>query len=87
MADDVSPGGPRPRYKTRSASISAPGSTSMENVLMPTAASGGGGGAAGDGGTPGYRRRKPATRSQSARITGARSVSFSNGATLSTVGF
>lgn len=66
MADDVSPG-PRPRYKTRSASISAPASESMENVLMPTASTG----------TPegsGYRRRKPATRSQSARITGARSV-------------
>lgn len=77
MADDVSPG-PRPRYKTRSASISAPASTSMENVLMPNTVSGtgtAGAGAAGDGGTPGYRRRKPATRSQSARITGARSVS------------
>lgn len=72
MADDVSPG-PRPRYKTRSASISAPASTSMENVLMPNAASGQG---TPDGGTPGYRRRKPATRSQSARITGARSVSI-----------
>lgn len=73
MADDVSPG-PRPRYKTRSASISAPASTSMENVLMPTAVSGTG--TPDGGGTPGYRRRKPATRSQSARITGARSVSL-----------
>lgn len=70
MADDVSPGS-RPRYKTRSASISAPASTSMENVLMPTAT----GTSTPEGsGTPGYRRRK-ATRSQSARITGARSVS------------
>lgn len=68
MADDVSPG-VRPRYKTRSASISAPTSTSMENVLVPPS------GANEGGGTPGYRRRKPATRSQSARITsGARSV-------------
>lgn len=70
MAEDVSPG-PRPRYKSRSASISAPASTSMENVLMPTPVSGTGT----PDGTPGYRRRKPATRSQSARITGARSVS------------
>lgn len=44
----------------------------MENVLMPTSATGTN--TPDGGGTPGYRRRK-ATRSQSARITGARSVS------------
>ncbi|GAB0092549.1 GTP-binding protein RAD [Sergentomyia squamirostris] len=55
--------------KTRSASICAPASTSLENVLLPPSGSG-----TPDNGTPSYRRRRPATRSQSARITGARSV-------------
>ncbi|XP_055688076.1 GTP-binding protein REM 1 [Lutzomyia longipalpis] len=55
--------------KTRSASICAPASTSLENVLLPPSGSG-----TPDNGTPSYRRRRPATRSQSARITGPRSV-------------
>lgn len=57
------------RHKTRSASICAPSTGSLETILnppdRPTA----------ENGTPGYQRRRPATRSQSARITGARSVS------------
>lgn len=56
-----------PRVKTRSASISAPTSGSLETILNPPSSNG----------TPeiGYQRRRPATRTQSARITGARSVS------------
>lgn len=56
------------RVKTRSASISAPTSGSLETILNPPSSNG----------TPeiGYQRRRPATRTQSARITGARSVSF-----------
>lgn len=56
-----------PRVKTRSASISAPTSGSLETILNPPS----------NNGTPeiGYQRRRPATRTQSARITGARSVS------------
>lgn len=56
-----------PRVKTRSASISAPTSGSLETILNPPSSNG----------TPeiGYTRRRPATRTQSARITGARSVS------------
>ncbi|XP_055316265.1 uncharacterized protein LOC129575989 [Sitodiplosis mosellana] len=55
-----------PRVKTRSASISAPTSGSLETILNPPSSNG----------TPeiGYQRRRPATRTQSARITGARSV-------------
>lgn len=55
-----------PRVKTRSASISAPTSGSLETILNPPTSNG----------TPeiGYQRRRPATRTQSARITGARSV-------------
>lgn len=55
------------RVKTRSASISAPTSGSLETILNPPSSNG----------TPdiGYQRRRPATRTQSARITGARSVS------------
>lgn len=58
-----------PRVKTRSASISAPTSGSLETILNPPSSNG----------TPeiGYQRRRPATRTQSARITGARSVSKS----------
>lgn len=59
-----------PRVKTRSASISAPNSGSLETILNPPSGNG----------TPdiGYQRRRPATRTQSARITGARSVSRRN---------
>lgn len=65
MADE------RPQYKTRSASISAPASSSLEAMInsqqleidSPEG-----------GGTPNYRRRKPATRSQSARIPSGRTV-------------
>lgn len=65
MADD---GLHKPQYKTRSASISAPASSSLEAIInsqqldIDTP----------DGGTPNYRRRKPATRSQSARIPAGR---------------
>lgn len=61
---------PHGRHKTRSASICAPSSGSLETILNPPSGSG-----TPDNGTPGYQRRRPATRSQSARITGARSVS------------
>lgn len=58
---------PHGRQKTRSASICAPTSGSLETILNPPSSNG----------TPeiGYQRRRPATRTQSARITGARSVS------------
>ncbi|XP_032570224.1 GTP-binding protein RAD isoform X1 [Drosophila sechellia] len=72
MVDDISPMHHRMQKKTRSASICATGA-SIETVIhgMPGAS----GSATPEGGTPGYRRRRPATRSQSARITsGARSV-------------
>ncbi|XP_022230117.2 GTP-binding protein RAD isoform X2 [Drosophila obscura] len=72
MVDDISPMHYRMQKKTRSASICATGA-SIETVIhgLPTAS----GSATPEGGTPGYRRRRPATRSQSARITsGARSV-------------
>ncbi|KAH8401822.1 hypothetical protein KR009_008074 [Drosophila setifemur] len=72
MVDDISPMHHRMQKKTRSASICATGA-SIETVIhgMPSAS----GSATPEGGTPGYRRRRPATRSQSARITsGARSV-------------
>ncbi|XP_066592715.1 GTP-binding protein RAD isoform X2 [Prorops nasuta] len=70
-----------PRRKTRSASICAPGFSSMEQMLgaMPPTGyrervldreSGGG---TPEGSTP-TRRRKPATRSQSARVSGNKSV-------------
>lgn len=60
----------RVQKKTRSASICAvTGSLEAAISNMPS------GTATPDGGTPGYRRRRPATRTQSARITsGARSV-------------
>ncbi|XP_055918133.1 GTP-binding protein RAD isoform X2 [Eupeodes corollae] len=60
----------RVQKKTRSASICAvTGSLEAAIQNMPS------GSATPDGGTPGYRRRRPATRTQSARITGgARSV-------------
>lgn len=69
MCDDAAPMGMQ--KKTRSASICAT-TGSIETIIqsMPS------GNATPEGGTPGYRRRRPATRSQSARITsGARSVS------------
>lgn len=56
------------RHKTRSASICAPSTGSLETILNPPDR------ATAENGTPGYQRRRPATRSQSARITGARSV-------------
>ena len=59
MADDASNG--RPPYKTRSSSISAPGSSSLETIAGLTSD------------IP--EKRRPATRTQSARITGGRSVS------------
>lgn len=71
MADDLPPNY-RPPYKTRSASISAPASSSLETIINPgsnTPETG--------NGTPGYQRRRPA-RTQSARITGNRSVSVNN---------
>ncbi|XP_053687373.1 GTP-binding protein RAD [Sabethes cyaneus] len=68
MADD-SPPNNRPPYKKRSSSISAPACASMETIISPPSDTG-----TPEGGTPGYRRRRPATRSQSARITGPRSV-------------
>ncbi|XP_030371765.1 GTP-binding protein RAD isoform X2 [Scaptodrosophila lebanonensis] len=70
MVDDISPMHHRMQKKTRSASICATGA-SIETIIhnMPS------GSATPEGGTPGYRRRRPATRTQSARITtGARSV-------------
>jgi hypothetical protein len=66
MADDSHV---KPPYKTRSASISAPPSSSLEaiaNAQMDFDTP--------DAGTPNYRRRKPATRSQSARIPSGRPV-------------
>lgn len=60
---------PHGRHKTRSASICAPASGSLETILNPPSGSG-----TPESGTPGYQRRRPATRTQSARITGARSV-------------
>lgn len=63
---------PHGRPKTRSASICAPASGSLETILNPPSGSGT------PNGTPGYQRRRPATRTQSARITGARSVSVAN---------
>jgi hypothetical protein len=63
MADDYA----KPQYKMRSASISAPTSSSLEAIINA-----GGDIEAHDVGTPtNPRRRRPATRSQSARITGA----------------
>lgn len=61
----------KPQYKTRSASISAPASSSLEAIInsqcdIDTPDDG--------GGTPNYRRRKPAARSQSARIPSGRTV-------------
>lgn len=67
MGDDMIPY--RPHCKTRSASICAPVSGSLEAVINTPSGS-----ATPENGTPGYRRRRPATRSQSARITGGRSV-------------
>lgn len=69
MTDDLHG---RPPYKTmkqRSASISGCGANSMETIINPPSEGG-----TPEGGTPGYRRRRQATRSQSARIT-PRSVS------------
>ncbi|XP_055591531.1 uncharacterized protein LOC129743519 [Uranotaenia lowii] len=68
MADDISQGS-RPPYKKRSSSISAPTCASLETVISPPSEGG-----TPENGTPGYRRRRAATRSQSARITGPRSV-------------
>ncbi|XP_055379994.1 GTP-binding protein GEM isoform X3 [Condylostylus longicornis] len=67
---DISP--IRPHVKTsRSASICATGSGGMEAAIQSFGPSGSG---TPENGTPGYRRRRPATRSQSARIVGGRSV-------------
>ncbi|XP_053676534.1 GTP-binding protein RAD [Anopheles nili] len=68
MADEITSSA-RPAYKKRSSSISAPACASLETIISPPSES-----ETPDNGTPGYRRRKPATRSQSARITGPRSV-------------
>ncbi|XP_058055029.1 GTP-binding protein REM 2 isoform X1 [Anopheles bellator] len=68
MADELSSSA-RPAYKKRSSSISAPACASLETIISPPSE-----GDTPESGTPGYRRRKPATRSQSARITGPRSV-------------
>lgn len=66
MTDD-SPPRSRPPYKKRSSSISAPTCSSLETIVSPPPDS-----AAPD--NTGYKRRRPATRSQSARMTGPRSV-------------
>lgn len=66
MADEYS----KPQYKTRSASISAPTSSSLEQIINAAEIE------TPEAGTPNHRRRRPATRSQSARITGAKSVKF-----------
>ncbi|XP_058838228.1 GTP-binding protein RAD isoform X2 [Topomyia yanbarensis] len=68
MADDT-PANNRPPYKKRSSSISAPPCASMETIVSPPSEGG-----TPENGTPGNRRRRPATRTQSARITGPRSV-------------
>ncbi|XP_062710965.1 uncharacterized protein LOC134288996 isoform X2 [Aedes albopictus] len=68
MSDDIPPS-KRPPYKKRSSSISAPACASLETIICPPTDSG-----ISDNGTPGNRRRRQATRSQSARITGPRSV-------------
>ena len=56
----------RAPYKTRSSSISAPSSSSLETFVCQPVDNG--------NNTTDYRPRKPATRSQSARITSARTV-------------
>ncbi|KAF2886033.1 hypothetical protein ILUMI_20140 [Ignelater luminosus] len=58
------------RVKGRSASICATGSSSMEAIHSAIPPSGG----TPDNGTPVGRRRRPAVRSQSARISGGRSI-------------
>lgn len=63
----------KPQYKMRSASISAPPSSSLEAIINSQCEVDSHDGANGNG-TPGYRRRKPATRSQSARIPTGRTV-------------
>lgn len=60
---------PHNRRKTRSASICAPPCGSLETIVSPPSGSG-----TPENGTPNYQRRRPATRTQSARITGGRSV-------------
>ncbi|CAH0547203.1 unnamed protein product [Brassicogethes aeneus] len=65
MTDDYTHHVPRP--KGRSASICAATSTSMEAISQS-------GGGTPDAGTPTSRRRRPAARSQSARLTNTRSV-------------
>lgn len=55
------------RVKGRSASICAATSASVEGLPQATTGTP-------DGGTPSSRRRRPATRSQSARITSGRSI-------------
>ncbi|XP_054741270.1 GTP-binding protein RAD isoform X3 [Anastrepha obliqua] len=75
MVDDFSP--MRVQKKTRSASICATSGGSIETAIHNMQPYGAASGSATpeSGGTPGYRRRRPATRSQSARITsGAKSV-------------
>lgn len=68
MGDDIPPQA-RNRYKTRSASICGPTGVSLETYVNPPSGSG-----TPENGTPGYRRRRPATRTQSARMVGGRSV-------------
>ncbi|XP_061398044.1 uncharacterized protein LOC133333769, partial [Musca vetustissima] len=70
MADDIA-SMRMMQKKTRSASICATGGGSLENAIynMPS-----GNNTPENAGTPNYRRRRPATRSQSARITAGRSV-------------
>ncbi|XP_011291006.1 uncharacterized protein LOC101887219 isoform X1 [Musca domestica] len=65
MADDIA-SMRMMQKKTRSASICATGGGSLENAIynMPS-----GNNTPENSGTPSYRRRRPATRSQSARIT------------------
>lgn len=71
MAEDILSHNHRAPYKTRSSSISAPPSSSLEAIICQQPIDNGNNS---ENSTPDYRRRKPAARSQSARITGVRSV-------------
>lgn len=72
MVDDFMSQNPRPALKTRSASITGfPKGSSLETIINPPSES-----LTPENGTPNYRRRRVASRSQSARITGPRSVSL-----------
>lgn len=71
MSEDILSHNHRAPYKTRSSSISAPPNSSLEAIICQGTIDNGNNS---ENSTPDYRRRKPAARSQSARITGVRSV-------------